>query len=347
MKINLLAFFGFIVFSCANLYAQTPQQTTDAQEADKLSTEVVRLFKEKKYKEAEPIANRVISVRENNLGKTHILVADAWRNLAYIQLQLKNNKEAEKAFDKAFEVYEKNQPLAPANEKTFVETLEASAYYDALDRNFDKAEKKFLRANEVREKTNGKDSLEIAANLIRLGQIYRIGEDYQKASTFFLRGLEIRKQKLDIYDDKVREAFTETSCVFGKLGRRDELAKISAEIYPRVSDDDAPKIFSSDVPKTSSRPRQIAKGVVNGTAISLPRPVYPSGAQRKGVGGAVNVEVFINESGDVVQACAISGAKELHLISEAAAYKAKFKPTTLSGVPVKVVGLLVYNYVIR
>lgn len=337
MNIKFTALFSFIIFACAGLYAQTPQKSAAAQEADKLGVEVVRLFKEKKFKEAEPLARRVIAIRENESGKTHVSVADAWRNMGYIQLQLNNNKEAEKAFDKAFEIYEKNQPLAPANEKTFVEMLEASAFYDATDRSFDKAEQKFLRANELREKINGKDSLELANNLMRLGQIYRIREDYAKSAPVFLRALEIRKQKLNLYDDPIREAFLETSCSYGKLGRTDELSKIKDEIYPKISDEDRAKISKSS--------RQIAKGVVNGTAISLPKPPYPVEAREKRASGAVNVQVFIDETGNVIHACAVSGAKELQRGSEIAAYNAKFKPTTLSGVPVKVLGVLIYNYV--
>jgi tetratricopeptide (TPR) repeat protein len=338
MKKKFLITFSFIILVCAHAYAQTPQKSAAAQEADKLSREVVKLFKEKEFKEAEPVARRVISVREMDLGKDHISVADAWRNMAYIQLQLENKKDAENAFDRAFEIYEKNQPLSPANEKTFVETLEASAFYDATDRNFDKAEKKFLRANELREKINGKDSLELADNFMRLGQIYRIKEDYEKAASVFFQALEIKREKTAGDRNAIGEVFLETSCAYGKLGRKDELSEIRNEIYPKVADAD---ISNSK----SDRPRQITKGVVNGAAVSLPKPAYPLEARQNRASGAVNVQVLIDESGNVLHACAVDGAKELQQASEIAAYGAKFKPTTLSGKPVRVMGVIVYNYV--
>lgn len=333
MKIKFITFFSFLIFVCANLYAQTPQKSASAKEADKLSIEVVKLFKEKKFKQAESIAYRVISIREVEFGKKHLSVAEAWQNMGYIQFQLKNNKEAEKSFDKAFEIYEENQPLSPANEKTFVEILEALAVYDMNGSSLEKAEKKYLRANDLREKTNGKDSLEIAKNLIKLGQIYRIKEDYTKAAPVLFRALEIRKQKLKIYADEVEEAYLEASCVYGKIGRKDELSQIRDEIYPSIPPDD------------KAIPNKINKSVVNGTAISLPKPAYPPEAGRKRIEGSVNVLVLIDESGNVIHACAFDGAKELHRSSEIAAYKAKFKPTTLSGKPVKVTGMIVYNYV--
>lgn len=334
MKMKFIFLFSFIIVTvCANLYAQTPQKSAAAQEADKLSVEVVKLFREKKFNEAEPIARRVISIRENELGKNHISVAEAWRNMGYIQVQIKNSKEAEKSFDKAFEIYEKNQPLSSANEKTFVEMLEASAFYDATDGFFDKAEKKFLRANELREKINGKDSLEIANNLIKMGQIYRVKDDLAKAAPVFFRALEIKKSKLGINADPVEEVYLETSCVYGRLKRTDELSKIKDEIYPKPSDDNP------------AATQKIAKGVVNGTAISLPKPAYPSEARQKRVGGTVNVQILIDKSGNVVNACAVDGAKELQRVSEIAAYGAKFKPTLFYGTPIKVMGVVVYKYV--
>lgn len=338
MKEKFLTIFSFIILVCANLYAQMPQKSAAAQEADKLSVEVVKLFKEKKFSEAVPVARRVISIRENEFGKYHISVAEAWRNMGYIQIQLKNNKEAENAFDKAFEIYEKNQPLTPANEQTFVETLEASAYYDATDRNFDKAEKKFLRAVELREKINGRDSLELANNSVRLGQIYRIKEDYEKAAAVFFRALDIRRKKLGADGDKVEEAFLETSCVYGKLGRKDELAEIREEIFPKIS--------AVDMSAISARPQQIAKGIVNGSAISLPKPAYPLEARRNRASGTVPVQVLIDKEGNVLHACAVEGRKELHQASEIAAYGAKFNPTLLNGKPVRVMGVIVYNFVL-
>lgn len=98
---------------------------------------------------------------------------------------------------------------------------------------------------------------------------------------------------------------------------------------------------TSDVVRTGN----IAKGVVNGNAISLPKPAYPAAAMAVRAEGAVNVQVLIDEEGKVVSAQAISGHPLLRAASEQAALGAKFKPTLLSGQPVKVSGIIVYNFV--
>ncbi|MCC6328103.1 MAG: energy transducer TonB [Acidobacteria bacterium] len=91
-------------------------------------------------------------------------------------------------------------------------------------------------------------------------------------------------------------------------------------------------------------PPVVSKGVINGTARSLPHPLYPPAAKLMGIEGAVSVQVTIDESGNVISARAVSGHPMLRKVSETAAAAAKFHPTTLSDVPVKVTGVIVYNF---
>lgn len=85
-------------------------------------------------------------------------------------------------------------------------------------------------------------------------------------------------------------------------------------------------------------------GVVNGRAVSLPKPAYPSTAISLNVQGKVDVQVLIDESGKVVSANAVSGHPLLRDAAEKAARSARFSPTLLSKVPVKVTGVIVYNF---
>lgn len=88
----------------------------------------------------------------------------------------------------------------------------------------------------------------------------------------------------------------------------------------------------------------VSIGVVNGKAIDLPKPTYPSTAVAVMASGAVNVQVTIDESGKVISAKAVSGHVMLRRVSEQAALRARFSPTTLSKIPVKVTGVIVYNF---
>ena len=85
-------------------------------------------------------------------------------------------------------------------------------------------------------------------------------------------------------------------------------------------------------------------GVINGLATNLPKPNYPAAAIAVNVQGKVDVQVLIDETGRVVSAKAVSGNALLRSAAVAAARNARFTPTTLSNVPVKVSGVIVYNF---
>jgi protein TonB len=59
------------------------------------------------------------------------------------------------------------------------------------------------------------------------------------------------------------------------------------------------------------------------------------------------VQVTLDESGNVISAHAVSGHPLLKSSAEAAARQAKFAPTMLSGQPVKVTGIIVYNFAMQ
>ena len=89
----------------------------------------------------------------------------------------------------------------------------------------------------------------------------------------------------------------------------------------------------------------ISGGVLNGKAISLPKPAYPPIARAAHASGTVVVQVLIDENGNVVSAHAVSGHPLLQAAAVGAAHQAKFSPTKLSGQPVKVTGVIQYNFV--
>jgi len=91
-------------------------------------------------------------------------------------------------------------------------------------------------------------------------------------------------------------------------------------------------------------PKRISKGVVNGSAVRLPKPAYPATARAVNAKGAVNVAIVISKAGRVISARAVSGHPLLRRAAVSAARRARFRPTLLSGVPVEVSGVIVYNF---
>jgi TonB family protein len=103
---------------------------------------------------------------------------------------------------------------------------------------------------------------------------------------------------------------------------------------------------AEDAPDTTAQPKKlnVSGGVLQGTAIKKVQPVYPPVARVAGASGAVQVQITISETGDVIDAMALSGHPMLRASALAAARQWVFKPTEISGTPVKVQGILTFNF---
>jgi Ca-activated chloride channel family protein len=138
--------------------------------------------------------------------------------------------------------------------------------------------------------------------------------------------------------------------------RRDKATVKASEAQPppKPAPDPTPPASSNKPPvsnssQTVSNPtppaaKPVSGGVLNGKAISLPKPLYPSGAKLMRASGVVTVEVLLNEEGKVISARAVDGNTSLRQAAVEAARLARFSPTVLSGQPVKVAGFITYKF---
>lgn len=110
---------------------------------------------------------------------------------------------------------------------------------------------------------------------------------------------------------------------------------------PTGGEEDAPPPRATPKPV----PKMVSGGVLNGKATSLPKPAYPPAARAVHAAGACSVQVVISETGSVISASAVSCHPLLKAAAEGAARGAHFSPTLLSGQPVKVSGVITYNFV--
>jgi TonB family protein len=87
--------------------------------------------------------------------------------------------------------------------------------------------------------------------------------------------------------------------------------------------------------------------VLNGEARLLPKPNYPPLARQIRLQGSVNVQVLIDETGRVVSAKAMSGHPLLVPEAQRAAMMARFSPTIIGEQPVRISGVIIYNFVMQ
>lgn len=106
-----------------------------------------------------------------------------------------------------------------------------------------------------------------------------------------------------------------------------------------------PKPAEIDPATDKPKAKVISGGVLNGKAKYLEHPSYPSAARANHDGGAVSVQVLIDEEGKIIRAGAVGGAPTLQFAARDAACGSRFTPTLLVGNPVKVSGVITYNFV--
>ncbi|HYR74313.1 MAG TPA: TonB family protein [Pyrinomonadaceae bacterium] len=95
------------------------------------------------------------------------------------------------------------------------------------------------------------------------------------------------------------------------------------------------------------KPQTLTSIMLVSKAISLPKPAYPPMAKAIGAEGSVAVQILVDEQGRVISAQAVSGHPTLLHAAKEAALQARFTPTVLNGQPVKIQGVITYNFVLH
>lgn len=109
----------------------------------------------------------------------------------------------------------------------------------------------------------------------------------------------------------------------------------------------APKPEPTATPQVKTGPNKVSEGVLQGGAINKVTPLYPAIAKAARASGPVQVVVTISEEGRVLEAYAAGGHPLLRPSAVDAARRWTFKPTLLSNVPVKVQGVLTFNFTLQ
>ena len=109
------------------------------------------------------------------------------------------------------------------------------------------------------------------------------------------------------------------------------------------SENEEADCLSTEYPKRKGK-YIVSFGVINGKAIDIPKPEDPDAARVAKISGEVKVGVLIDEKGEVAWGRIETGHPLLQPAVRKVVCQARFKPQTLSGIPVAVRGLIVYKF---
>ncbi|MDQ3750497.1 MAG: energy transducer TonB [Acidobacteriota bacterium] len=127
-----------------------------------------------------------------------------------------------------------------------------------------------------------------------------------------------------------------------------ETVTISKVLYLQKGDSKKVTKFDSKVFGTADEGKELKaesnESVINSNARIIAKPKYPASARAVRAVGSVQVQVTLDEDGEVVSADAINGHPLLRQAAETAAKESRFAPTLFKGQPVIVTGIIVYNF---
>lgn len=338
-KKSILIISGILIFSVLG-FAQDESGGNIGKSLISTNAEVVKLTNEGKYDEALSLAREAVSIAESKYGKKHLETAKTLENLGYVLQKKGELEDAADALKDSFKVFENQPNLSKEDGYAVAKMLEIIGSAESR-KNVLSSKKYFESALEWHNKYGDANSYEVIAILTTIAKIDYWQRDFKNSAELYKQAVEKAASIPDFDKDKFSIIMESGACSYRKAGKFDEFEKFQEKYIPKKEKTDK-KITKEDLEDL----KETDKRVVNGSAISLPKPAYPQEAKIRKARGKVNVQIMIDGTGKVVTACAVN-KKELSmmLVSELAAYRARFNPTLLDGKSVLVTGIIVYNFV--
>jgi tetratricopeptide (TPR) repeat protein len=325
------------IFACMAPITSIAQagQTTDAPqliESRELTARVVKLYGEHKYDEALPLAKRALELGEAALGKTDSRLIGPLVNLGDLYVATTHFDDAKSSFERALTLGETN--FGP-EDLHLIRPLDELGYLLSNKGDYTKAADLLSRSLSIKKKRLQPRDIEVARAARTLGDIYRRNREYAKAESLYQEAIQLYEEA-GKKDAELVEVLNRYLTVLTAENKKDEAASIQAKLAG-----------------LSAEPGIVEGGVVNGRAVKLVQPSYPLSAPHTYGIRIIRVRVLIDENGKVISAKAEPSATpdmnypRFAAAAEDAARKSLFTPTLKAGVPAKVNGTIVYQYITR
>ena len=331
------------LLACQAAAAQASAPQADEAEAARLTSEVIRLFREGKYDEALPPALKALELRERLHGPDHPSLVSALNNLGAVQLGRKEYEEAERHLRRALALADKHggeYSVLAADINTHLGLLRSRA------RDYAEAEGFYLRALALKAQSRGAAPPDLVAAHLNLIEVQLIRRDFAKAAASLDRLVEHLRARPPKKDEAAAERVRGYLCALMQAGEA-ELARKVRDVAGRLRDPEHAAARDRGEGPGGRRTVPVSGGVLNGRVARRIAPTYPPAALSNRVSGPVLVEITVSEEGTVLEAEAVCGHPSLVRAAVEAVRQWRFTPTLLEGRPVKVTGSVTVNFILR
>jgi CHAT domain-containing protein/tetratricopeptide (TPR) repeat protein len=162
-------------------------------EARRLNTAFLRLYRAGRYDEALPLGERALDIRKRVLGPENPDVASSLNNLANLYRRRGDYTKAEPLYRHALTIREK---LFGPDHPDVATVLNALAILHISKGDYEKAERLLQRALIISEKSFGPDHPDVGIPLNNLAILYKERGDYTKAEPLYQRSLNLKEKAL-------------------------------------------------------------------------------------------------------------------------------------------------------
>lgn len=311
--------------------SQTDQDNKYFAEIQTLNAKVVKLFGEKNYDEALKISQNIFQIINQNHLLNNPNTLPALRNLAEIYLVKEKYSDAIATLQIVAGEYEK---MGAGGEKDLDKVFSRMVVAYAKKNDFKNVELYLIKQKSLTEKLYGEKSRQSADVNFQLAGVYDKNGKYNEADASYLKSVLAYDAVLGKSENENRIDVNAYECFLYHQGFRKNDIKGAKKVLDEL-----------EKQRGISDKDNFDQGIINGKAVNLVKPAYPSSAKLKRASGFALVRVTIDEQGNVINAKATCGFLDFVKEVEAAALKSKFSATTVDGVPVKVTGIIVYNFV--
>lgn len=306
---------------------------------DAKTSEARAAFQDGKFDQALRLTGEALELARAAFGPNSWQAATSLTNLGVLYRSKGKYAEAVQNFDASIKIFEMaGKPRA----REVIAAREALAVTHQLAGHNDEAVREFTKVIDIAEKTFGVDSIEMYSPTLSLARHYASSGNLDRGDDYFIKAYRIAYLRKGFKAEELNEVEDIRTCI---VSPRDS-ARVASDSFTNALKAVREDIGGPPNDKPLVDPDvTVPGGVVNGKAISLPKPSYPASMSSGRKIGTVVVRVKIAEDGTVMEARATCGHPDFANNSVKAAFKSKFSPTLLSGQPVKVSGVIVYNFV--
>jgi tetratricopeptide (TPR) repeat protein len=188
-------------------------------DAEALNKKIAELYNAGKYSEAISLGERVLSIRERELGPNHPSVASSLNNLATFYHAQGRYADAERLYQRSLAIREK--ALGP-NHTEVAASLDNLAVMYALQDRYADAEQLHKRALSIYENALGPNHPDVGRVLNNLASLYQDKGRYAQAEPLFKRSLAIEEKALGPNHPSVATSLNNLSLLYVDQGRYTE-----------------------------------------------------------------------------------------------------------------------------